>query len=190
MSFSRHKQANKGRSSFCPFCFCDLRSPPSATRLTFESANQEGKGEQTENCQSHEPAFSDVPAGAAVDAGHALPHRTDDSEEARTLEATRMLWDASAAGDSQLTLLSQALDAGARVDWRDAEDRGNCALHKAAEGGAVGLVEALLRAQGCWGRGAAPSSRNAFNDSPLHAAAYKGHAAVAELLIAAQVCSV
>jgi ankyrin repeat protein len=129
-------------------------------------------------------------AGTAIaHAGNAQPHRADEDEEARMMEATQMLWDASAAGDSKLQLLSQALAAGARVDWRDAEDRGNCALHKAAEVGAVGLVKLLLKAEGCWGRGAAPSSRNAFNDSPLHAAAYKGHAAVATLLIEAQVCA-
>jgi ankyrin repeat protein len=89
-----------------------------------------------------------------------------------------------------LAQVNDALAGGARLDWRDAEDRGNCALHKAAEVGAVRVVEVLLKAEGWWGRGAAPSSRNAFNDSPLHAAAYKGHASVAQLLIEAQVCLV
>jgi len=37
-------------------------------------------------------------------------------------------------------------------------------------------------------RGAAPSSQNAFNDTPLHAAAFKGHSDVVEVLIEAQVC--
>ena len=32
-----------------------------------------------------------------------------------------------------MTLLLESLGRGARVDWRDAEDRGNSALHKAAE---------------------------------------------------------
>ena len=53
--------------------------------------------------------------------------------------------------------------------------------------GALALVRALLNAEGCWGRGAAPSSRNAFNDTPLHAAAFKGHCDIIQSLIEAQV---
>jgi len=127
--------------------------------------------------------------GAAVveGDGNGSPSETsEEEEEARTMEATKKLWDASAAGDSCLAVLCEALAGGARVDWRDAEDRGNCALHKAAEGGALAIVRVLLTSPGCWGRGAAPSSQNAFNDTPLHAAAFKGHSDVVEVLIEAQ----
>lgn len=134
-------------------------------------------------------AGAETSSAAQVSAGQG-EHRTqgsEEEEEGRAMEATKKMWDASAAGDLHLTLLHEALAAGARVDWRDAEDRGNCALHKAAEMGALALVLVLLKSEGCWGRGAAPSSRNAFNDTPLHAAAFKGHPAVVKVLIEAQV---
>ena len=47
--------------------------------------------------------------------------------------AHTQLWDAASVGDGHMTLLLESLGRGARVDWRDAEDRGNSALHKAAE---------------------------------------------------------
>jgi hypothetical protein len=138
-------------------------------------------------CESHACGCVCVWARTHVDT--LLTHRTCAHTHACWQVATKKLWDASAAGDTHLVSLTEALGGGARVDWLDAEDRGNTALHKAAQVGALELVRALLMAKGCWGRGAAPSSRNAFNDTPLHAAAFKGHAAVADVLIEAQVCS-
>ena len=110
----------------------------------------------------------------------------EEEQEMLALKATQQLWEAVIRGDDQVLEVRAALAGGARVDWLDAEDRGNCALHKAAEYGASGLVSALLCATGVWGRGAAPSSRNAYNDTPLHAAAFKGHLSIVDMLIDAQ----
>ena len=75
------------------------------------------------------------------------------------------LW--NAAGDGKEALVSQLIEQGAEVDWRD--EYGFTALHTAADNGHIPVVNLLL--DGGWSL----ESRTKIGSTPLYWAAARGH---------------
>jgi ankyrin repeat protein len=75
-------------------------------------------------------------------------------------------------------LANALLDRGAQVDSRSTNSMKNTPLHAAAAGGAVPLVDLLLK------RGAKPNTTQEGGWTALHAAAQSGNRAMAETLVA------
>jgi hypothetical protein len=78
----------------------------------------------------------------------------------------------SAARDGDVTALAEALKTGMDVSFKDPADKECTALHMAAAAGHVECVRFLLD------KGADPQLQNAFDDTPMHGAAFKGHVQV------------
>ena len=76
------------------------------------------------------------------------------------------LWDAAFAGDE--ALVSQLIEQGAQVDWKD--DKDTSALHRAAFGGQTRVVTRLLDSGWSWNL----EARDTRGYTPLRLAAANG----------------
>jgi hypothetical protein len=87
-----------------------------------------------------------------------------------TSQGLEALW--LAARNADASSLTEILQTDVDVNARDPKDKDCTAIHKAAAAGHMGIVKLLLQYR------ADPRACNAFKDTPVHVAAFKGHAQV------------